>query len=179
VYDGTPPLAETLALYGEPCIPFTKLVVVMERAGVTVIDRFAVTVCGVGLESFTCTMKLVVPVAVGLPVMAPVALIDKPAGNTLPLASEKVSGGLPPVAVTVAVYELPTTPFGRPVVVICKLLATVIERTAVAVCAGLLASVAWTVKVVVPGAVGVPLIRPAALMVRPAGSALPLASENV
>ena len=116
-----------------PCTPFTRLVVVIDRAGVTVIDKFAVTVCGVGLESFTCTVKFVVPVAVGLPVMAPVPLIDNPAGNTLPLASEKVSGRLPPVAVTVAVYELPTTPFCRFVVVICKLLATVIERTAVAV----------------------------------------------
>ena len=78
-------------------------------------------------------MKFVVPVAVGLPVMAPVPLIDNPAGNTLPLASEKVSGRLPPVAVTVPVYEFPTTPFGRTLVVICKLLATVIERTVVTV----------------------------------------------
>lgn len=102
VYDGTPPVAETLTLYGEPCIPFTKVVVVIERAGVTVIERFAVTVCGVGLESFTCTVKFVVPCAVGLPVMAPVALIVNPADNTVPLASENVSGRLPPVAVTVA-----------------------------------------------------------------------------
>ena len=102
VYEGTPPVAETLALYAVPWTPFCRLVVVIDSAGVTVMERFAVTVCGVVLESFTWTVKLVVPGAAGIPVIAPAALIDKPLGNELPLASEKVSGKLPPLAVTVA-----------------------------------------------------------------------------
>jgi hypothetical protein len=40
---------------------------------------------------------------VGLPEITPPALIDKPLGRALPLASENVYGGLPPSPVSVAV----------------------------------------------------------------------------
>ena len=93
--------------------------------------------------------------------MTPAALIVRSAGNTLPLASENVYDGTPPVAAMLALYEFPTTPLCRLVVVICKLLATVIGRVAVTVCGVGLESFAWTVKVVVPGAVGVPAMTPA------------------
>jgi len=43
-------------------------------------------------------VKLVVPGAVGVPETSPAALIDKPLGNELPLASENVYEGIPPVA---------------------------------------------------------------------------------
>ena len=47
---------------------------------------------------------------------------------------------------------------------------TMSERLFVAVCAGCEASTAWTVKVNVPGAVGVPVMVPAGVRERPAGS---------
>jgi hypothetical protein len=67
-----------------------------------VIDRFAVAVCGVGLESLTSKVKVVVPGAVGVPLMTPAALIASPDGNTLPLARENVYGDDPPAAETLA-----------------------------------------------------------------------------
>ena len=124
-------------------------------------------------------MKVVVPGAVGVPVMTPAVLRVKPAGNTLPLASENVYDGTPPVAEMLALYGFPTTPLCRLVVVICKLLATVIERVLLTVCGVGLESFTCTVKFVVPGTVGVPLMTPAVFIVRPAGNTLPLASENV
>ena len=46
--------------------------------------------------------KLVVPGVVGVPEMSPEGLNARPGGKELPLASEKVSGKLPPLANTVA-----------------------------------------------------------------------------
>ena len=77
-----------------------------------------------------CTVKLVVPGAVGIPVISPAALIDKPLGRELPLASEKVYEGTPPVAEMLALYATPWTPFGRLVVVIVKPFVAVIEKLA-------------------------------------------------
>ena len=55
---------------------------------------------------------------------------------------------------------------------------TVIDKLAVAVLAGLLESVAWTVKLEVPVTVGVPVIAPdEALRLSPVGSE-PLISEQ-
>ena len=102
----------------------------------TVIERMAVAVCGVGLESVACTVKVVVPGAVGVPAMRPAVFIVKPAGKTLPLVSENVYEGTPPVAETLALYGEPCIPFTKVVVVIDKPLVTVIERTADVVCAG-------------------------------------------
>ena len=51
--------------------------------------------------SFTCTVILLVPVAVGVPVMAPVlAFNDNPAGN-VPTVIDHVYGVAPPVAASV------------------------------------------------------------------------------
>ena len=91
-------------------------------------ERTAVTICGVGLESCACTVKLVVPGAVGVPVMAPAALIDKPPGNELPLASENVYEGTPPAAETLALYEVPSTPLCKLVVVIDSAGVIAMER---------------------------------------------------
>jgi hypothetical protein len=153
--------------------------VVIDKPLVIVIESTADAVWAGSAESCSCTVKVVVPVVVGFPVMAPAGAMDKPVGKTLPLASENVYDGTPPVAARFALYEFPTTPLSRLVVVICKLLATVIERVAVTVCGVGLESFACAVKFVVPGTDGVPLIRPAALIAKPAGNTLPLASENV
>jgi hypothetical protein len=58
--------------------------------------------------------------------------------------------------------------------------ATVILNCFVAVCAGVLASVTWTVKVDVPaGPVGVPVMEPVlALNVKPAGSEPELSAQE-
>jgi len=61
-------------------------------------ERAAVAVSAGLLESFACTVKVVVPGVVGVPLMTPAALIVKPPGKELPLASEYVYGRTPPVA---------------------------------------------------------------------------------
>ena len=156
-----------------------RLVVVIVKPLVTVIERMAVAVCGVGLESVACTVKLVVPGAVGMPVMRPAVFIVRPAGNRLPVASENVYDGTPPVAETLALYAVPWTPFTNVVVVIDSEGVTVIDRFAVTVCGVGLESFICTVKLVVPVAVGLPVMAPVALMVNPAGNTVPFASENV
>ena len=54
------------------------------------------------LASVTCTEKLVLPVFVGVPLIAPEEARESPAGRELPLTRLKLYGGTPPVAVTVA-----------------------------------------------------------------------------
>jgi hypothetical protein len=68
----------------------------------TTILRFAVDVCFVGLlESVTCTVKLNVPAAPGVPEITPALLSDSPAGSE-PALSAHVYGGMPPLAASVA-----------------------------------------------------------------------------
>jgi hypothetical protein len=74
VYGVTPPVAVTGVLYAKPTTALGSDVVVMLNPGLIVIDRFAVAVfCGTA-ESFTVTVTLLVPVAPGIPVIAPVVL---------------------------------------------------------------------------------------------------------
>ena len=116
--------------------------------------------------SVTLTVKLLVPAAVGVPdIVAPLRL--NPAGSD-PLAIDHVYGAVPPLAVSVAAYAVPTVPLSSAVVVIFSVAGfTVIERSAVAVTDAL--SVAFTVKLLVPAALGVPvMVEP--LSVSPAGS---------
>jgi hypothetical protein len=79
---------------------------------------------------------------------------------------------VPPLAVSVAEYELLVCLLGSEVVVICTGVtpaATVILRFAVAFCAGELESVASIANEDVPAVVGVPLIWPELLSASPAG----------
>ena len=65
-------------------VPFGKEAVVMLNGGAKImIDRFAVAVWCVGLEeSITVSAAVLDPVAVGVPLIAPVnALIVRPAGR--------------------------------------------------------------------------------------------------
>jgi hypothetical protein len=60
-------------------MPLGRLVVVILRVATTVILNDLVTVWGVGLVlSLTCTVKVKVPAAVGVPEMTP-AFTDRPA----------------------------------------------------------------------------------------------------
>ncbi len=56
--------------------------VVMRSWATITTEADALAVCGVGLESFACAVKVKVPVAVGVPVIAPVeAFKFSPGGN--------------------------------------------------------------------------------------------------
>lgn len=136
--------------------------------------RFAVAVCAVGVsESVTCTVKLEVPVAVGVPVIAPVAAFSVSPPGRLPLVMAQVYGDTPPAAATLALYPALITPVGSEVVVTLKVGALMVMlRAAEAVLAGDSESVTLTVKLMTPtsGPVGVPVIAPvAALSESPAG----------
>ena len=59
--------------------------------------------------SFTVTMMVAAPGAVGVPVIVPAADMLRPAGSPVAL---NVSGAVPPVAAKLAVYAVPTVPLG-------------------------------------------------------------------
>ena len=62
-----------------------------------------VVVWGVGgVVSVTCTVKLDVPAAVGVPEITPAVLNERPAGSA-PLSRLHAMGDVPPVAVSVRV----------------------------------------------------------------------------
>jgi hypothetical protein len=63
--------------------------------------------------SVTSTVKLDVPVVVGIPLMIPVAALNKrPAGKVPPMSRQFVYGGTPPLAVSVNRYDEPTVAAG-------------------------------------------------------------------
>ena len=107
-----------------------------------------------------------------MPVMSPDGLIvAKPVGKA-PALMLKVKAPRPPVAATVWLYAVPSTPAASADVVIDggagKLMAML--RGCVAVCTGLLESVTITVKFAVAlEPRGVPETRPALLRVKPGG----------
>lgn len=61
------------------------------------------------LLSATCTVKFDVPLAVGVPEMAPALDSARPAGK-LPDAIDHVYEGVPPLTLNAALYALPTCP---------------------------------------------------------------------
>jgi hypothetical protein len=148
--------------------------VVIDNTDVMVIDRFAVAVFAD--ESFTCTVKFEVPAAVGVPVMAPVALLIVRFEGSDPLLIVNAYPPLPPLAPTLPVYGAFTTPLGRLVVVIDNADVMVIDRFAVAVFAE--ESFTCTVKFEMPAAVGVPVMAPVALLIVRFEGSDPLLIEN-
>ena len=137
--------------------------------------------------SATRTVKLEVPNAVGVPVSAPAALSVRPAGKD-PALTLHAFPPLPPLAANVCEYAVPTVASGSEAVVTVRGGgSTTMLRTLVALLPPL--SATRTVKLEVPTAVGVPVIAPPALSVRPAGSTpairdqvfppLPPAAESV
>ena len=63
-------------------------------------DRSWVAVCCGDDESVTCTVKLKVPAACGVPEMVPELLIFRPSGR-FPELTDQVSGAVPPAAASV------------------------------------------------------------------------------
>jgi hypothetical protein len=69
-------------------------------------------------ESFTCTVKVLVPFPVGVPEITPeLESRSRPAGR-LPETIDHVYGVAPPEAVNVALYATPCVAVGKDVVVI-------------------------------------------------------------
>jgi hypothetical protein len=89
---------------------------------------------------------LVVPVAVGVPLMTPALLKDKPAGSEDPLAKLHVSAPAPPLPCSVALYAVPIVPLAKDVVVTLGM----VDTTTVADCDFVVSAteVACTVTVV-------------------------------
>ncbi len=93
-----------------------------------------------------------------------------PAGN-VPAVKVQVRGSKPPCASSAAEYASPPVASGSAVVVITRGSTTSIESACVSVAGCGAVSVTDTVKFALPaGPAGVPLITPAALRARPAGS---------
>ena len=122
------------------------------------------------------TVKLDVPAAEGVPVMTPSAESVNPSGK-LPFCSVHVIGAVP-VAVSVWLYAVSSTPSGKVVVVISGAIAELVMVILNALLLFPALLVAFTVKVDVPTVVGVPLITPADDSVKPVGS-VPLANVHV
>jgi hypothetical protein len=179
VYPGVPPVSLRVVLYELPFVPAPRLVDVIDRLAAEIVsDSCSETVCTGDPLSLTATVKVAVPVAVGVPEITPAFESVNPAGK-LPDASDHVYPGVPPVALSVALYELPFFPTARLVDVIDSPEAEIVsDSCADAVSAGDALSVTATVKVAVPLAVGVPEITPALESVSPAGK-LPDASDHV
>ena len=119
--------------------------------------------------SVNLTVKLAVPVTVGVPLMAPVdAARLKPCGNA-PCDIDQVTGETAPDTASIAEYAEPFVPFGNVVVVITGLEVTVIVRLCVSV--AFAASRTRAVNWDVPRFCGVPLMAPSLLSASPVGSA--------
>jgi hypothetical protein len=131
-------------------------------AALTVMLRACVTVCTGVPESVAFTVKLVVPVALGVPVMAPVLEFRLAQEGNAPEEMLQVTGGVPPVNISCWLYAELTVPLGKLVVVMTSVAAvTVMLNACVAVCGvGEVESVALTVKLVVAAALGVPVMAP-------------------
>jgi hypothetical protein len=123
------------------------------------------------------TVKLEAPAVVGVPEIAPEVLRINPAGK-LPVVTLQAMVPAPPVDCNVALYAVLTTPFGSDAVEMASRALMVMLNDWFTVCCGVPESVAVTVNVVVPAAVGVPEIAPAVLRFNPPGK-LPVVTLQV
>ena len=166
-------------MYAVPTVPLGRVEVVIvggvpAPAGSTTMLRAAVSFPA---PFVALTVKLDVPAAVGVPEITPAALSVKPTGR-VPTETSQVIGASP-VAVSVALYALPSVALDKVVVVIVGATPVVGSTTMLKELVSLPTPfVALTVKVDVPAAVGVPEITPAGLSVKPAGK-LPAETSQV
>ncbi len=147
------------------------MVVIVRIAGAMFSARLALPVSGVGVvESVTLIVILPLFGPVGVPLITPEALIERPPGRPV---ADQVYGGVPPVAKTVALYGWPAVPEGSSVVVIVMGGGAMLrDRFALALRAvGVVESVTLIVTFPLLAAVGVPVMAPVeALIESPAGS---------
>jgi hypothetical protein len=123
-------------------------------------------------ESVTCTVKLDRPARVGVPLIVPLLLRLRPAGNE-PDVTVHEYGVVPPEAARVDEYAVPTVPLGSEDVVtisVHPVALMLIDDCLEACWAGEEESVTRTLKLDWPARGGVPLIAPLLLRLRPAGN---------
>jgi hypothetical protein len=127
-------------------------------------EKGLVAFCTCEEESVTCTVKLDWAALVGVPLIVPLLVKLRPAGN-VPDAIVHEYGLVPPVALSVVEYEVPTVPLGSAAVLTTTPFCgfTLMENGACAVRGGVEESETCTVKLNWPEAVGVPLITPVVL----------------
>jgi hypothetical protein len=139
------------------------------------IENAQVPVLTAPVESLTPIVQE--PVAVGVPVIAPVDVFNVKPGGSVPVATKKVYGGVPPVTIGAGLLKgTPTMPVLVVEHVSCRLGGVMVnghvpEPTTPS------ASVTWIVQE--PVAVGVPLIAPVAVFNVKPGGKVPVASEKV
>ena len=119
-------------------------------------------------ESLSCTVKLLRPGVVGVPVMAPAAESAMPPGNA-PDETDHWYPPVPPVATRFCEYAVPTIPSGSDGVAIVNAADAIFMLSAL-IAVPLEASLTSTVKLTRPGDTGVPEIVPAAESAKPPGS---------
>jgi hypothetical protein len=174
-YGVVPPEAASVDEYVVKSTPLGNEAVVIfscAPAPFMLMESGLVAFCTFEEESVTCTVKLDWPELVGVPLIVPPTLKLRPAGN-VPEATVHAYGVVPPEAVSVVEYAVPTVPPGKePEVIVSGNPAALmlIESGLVAFCTGKEESVTCTVKFDWPALVGVPLIVPPLLKLRPAGN---------
>jgi hypothetical protein len=137
VYGAVPPVAARVAAYAWCTAPDGRDVVVIETgAAATAMLRDPWAVCWGDPPSAAWTVKEYVPGDVGVPLMPPVAASSERPGGRLPVTTDQEYGGVPPLPASVAVYELPTLPPGREVVLTANRDATAIDSAWDAVSGG-------------------------------------------
>ena len=112
-----PPVKATVPEYGTPALAAGKVVEVSVKGAIVTSVKLCVAVTAGLSLSATLMVKLLVPVVVGVPEIAPAALKERPAGKE-PDDTVKVYGAIPPDAASVALYAMVVTAMGTAVVVI-------------------------------------------------------------
>lgn len=144
-------------------------VVTIFRPEETTMVKSLESLCFGSPESSTFAVNVNVPAADGVPLMMPPLLSATPPGRS-PDVRLQVYGAFPPDTFSVSLYAVPSVPGLRgDVVTICSSGETVIENPFDVPCFGLPESSTFTANVNVPEEVGVPLIAPAAVRLRPPG----------
>jgi hypothetical protein len=121
VYGVAPPVAARVALYVTFCVPLGNEVVVMEGCvieGAALTVKLSAFVAASELASVTCIVKLLTPLPVGLPEIAPVLGVSASPVGKAPETIDQVYGVAPPVAASVALYAEFCVPLANEVVVI-------------------------------------------------------------
>ena len=101
-----PPVNVTVAEL--PPLPLMFPPMLQEQPEVVIAMLNACVALCVGLpESATCTVNVVVPVAVGVPVICPATDMTKPGGSVVLFINVQLSGGVPPLDDKFAEYATP------------------------------------------------------------------------
>jgi hypothetical protein len=140
LYGATPPVAARVRVAVTPPVTVLNVLVLTVSGGMTTVRvNGLVTVTAGTWLSVNCTVKLKVPPAVGMPVIAPVlALIVIPGGSP-PAAMDQAYGLIPPVAASALLVDVPTVALVKLLVVMLSGVTVTVRLKALVATAG----VAW------------------------------------